>query len=267
MNPKPQTVGVLHKLVMAGVVLLALAFTLNAQVKTTTKVEHGPATHAVTIERGEVVHVSGNNLVIKMENGEIRHFDNVPDTATVEVDGKQLTVHDLKPGMKLQRSTVTTTAPKTITTVRTVTGTVWNVVPPSSVTLTLADGTNKMFKIPKGQKFTVDGKETDAFALRKGMRVSATAVTEVPEIEVRHEVARTGKMPEPPAPIPADVPILIEEPAKAAPVASAAPAPAQAEPAPKKLPKTGSYLPLVGLLGALSTGLGLGLKAVRASRS
>ncbi|MBZ5537950.1 MAG: hypothetical protein LAO31_18495 [Acidobacteriia bacterium] len=265
MNLKQLTIGVLHKLVVAGVVLLALAFTLNAQVKSTTKVEHGPAARTVTIERGEVVHVSGNNVVIKMENGEIRHFDNVPDSATVDVDGKQLTVHDLKPGMKIQRSTVTTTVPKTITTVRTVTGTVWNVVPPTSVTLTLADGTNKSFKIPKGQKFMVDGKETDAFALRKGMKVSATAVTEVPETEVRHEVARTGKMPPPPAPIPADAPILIEEPAKAAPVAMAAPA--QAEPAPKKLPKTGSYLPLIGLLGAFSTALGLGLKAVRASRS
>jgi hypothetical protein len=39
-----------------------------------------------------------------------------------------------------------------------VTGKVWHVSPPSSVILTLEDGTNQSFKIPKGQKFTSMGK-------------------------------------------------------------------------------------------------------------
>jgi hypothetical protein len=76
--------------------------------------------------------------------------------------------------MKLQRTIATTTTSQTVTTVQTVTGKVWNVNPTNSVILTLEDGTNQQFKIPKGQKFNVDGQETDARGLRKGMKISAT---------------------------------------------------------------------------------------------
>jgi len=256
MNAKQRAVGV----VVAGAALLAMAFTAQAQVQSQTKVEHGPAEQAVKVERGEVVYVSGNDLVVKMESGEIRHFPNVPDSKTVTVDGKELTVHDLKPGMKLQHTSVTTTTPRMITTVKTVTGKVFHVQPPLSVILTMEDGTNQSFKIPKGQKFTINGKETDAFGLKKGMNVSATAITEVPETVVSHEARMTGTMPPPPEPPKADVPILIV-------VMRPAPAPAEsaaAEPAPTKLPKTGSYFPLLGLLGAFLIALSLGLKAIRA---
>jgi hypothetical protein len=254
---------VLRKLGMAGASLLAIAFIASAQVKTTTSVEHGPATQSVNVERGEVVYVSGNDLVVKMEDGELRDFPNVPDGTTVDVDGKKLTVHDLKPGMKLQHTTVTTTTPRMITTVKTVSGKVFHVSPPNSVILTLEDGTNQSFKIPKGQKFTINGQQTDAFGLKKGMNVSATAVTETPEIVVSHEVKRTGKMPPPPPePIRADIPMLVASAPPAPPVETAA-----AEPTPQKLPKTGSCLPLVGLLGALSTALGLGLLALGTHKS
>jgi hypothetical protein len=46
-----------------------------------------------------------------------------------------------------------------------VTGKVWHVTPQNSVILSLQDGTNQSFKIPKGQKFTVNGQQTDAFGL------------------------------------------------------------------------------------------------------
>jgi len=263
MNAEQRIAGVVSKLAVAGAALLALAFTTNAQVKSTTKVEHGPAAQTIKVERGEVVYVSGNDLMVRMEDGELRHFPNVPDSATATVDGKEVTVHDLKPGMKLQKTTVTSTTPRMITTVKTVTGKVFHVSPPNSVILRLEDGTSQSFKIPKGQKFTINGQETDAFGLRKGMNVSATAITEVPETVVSQEVKRTGKMPPPPPePIRADVPVLIVS-------APPAPAPVEvaAEPAPTKLPKTGSYLPLIGLLGALSIALGLGLLALRTRRA
>lgn len=256
-----QQAGALRKLVVAGTALLAIAFTANAQVKSTTKVEHGPAAQTTKVEKGEVLYVSdGNDLVVRMEDGEIRHFPDVPDTATAMVDGKEVTVHDLKPGMKLQKTTVTSTTPRMITTVKTVTGKVWHVSPPNTVILTLENGSNQSFKIPKGQKFAIDGQQTDAFGLKKGMKVSATAITEVPETVVSHEVRRTGNMPPPPPePIRADVPMLIATaPPAATPVETAA-----AEPAPTKLPKTGSYLPMVGLLGMLCIAMSAGLKVLR----
>jgi hypothetical protein len=201
--------------------------------------------------------VEGNDLIVKMEDGQIRHIANVPESARVEVDGKQLGIHDVKPGMKLQRTITTTTTPRTITTVQSVTGKVWHVSPPSSVILTLENGKNQSFKIPKGQKFTVDGQTVDAFGLKKGMKISATKVVEVPETVVSEEKRLSGKLPPAPPPPPADVPIL---------VAAAEPAPAPAaESAPENLPKTGSPLPLIGLLGLLFSGTSFGMRMLRRS--
>jgi len=156
----------------------------------------------VKIESGEVVAVKGNNLFIKMADGTLRDFPNVPESAKVTVDGQQLGIHDLMPGMKLVRATVTTSTPQVVTTVETVTGKVWQVNPPLVVILTLDNGQNQEFKIPNGQKFMVDGTETDAFGLKKGMVVSATKVVEVPETVVTKEKAVVGTMPW-------DVPVLI----------------------------------------------------------
>ena len=56
-----------------------------------------------------------------------------------------------------------------VTTIQTVTGKVWHVTPPLIVILTLENNENQAFKIPDGQKFMVDGTETDAWGLKKGM--------------------------------------------------------------------------------------------------
>ena len=118
--------------------------------------------------------------------------------------------------------------------------------------LTLEDGTNQQFQIPKDQKFNVDGRETDAWGLKKGMKVSATKIVEVPEVHVQREQRVSGTLPPPPSP-PPDMPILIAESA-AVPVPGAAPA---------ELPKTGGILPLIGLLGCLSVLSSFGLGIVR----
>jgi Rieske Fe-S protein len=162
--------------------------------------------------------------------------------------------------MKLQRTITTTTTPKTVTTVKTVTGTVWHVTPPNSVILKLEDNTTERFTIPKGQKFMVNGQETNAWGLKQGMKISATKVVEEPETVVEHQRQLTGTMPPPPPPPPADQPILVVM------MARATPPPAPSEPAAKELPKTGSLLPLIGLIGALALATGLGLRAVRFTR-
>jgi hypothetical protein len=251
--------SILQCLLAGGALCFAFSLPAAAQVKSTETVEHGTATHQVTVERGEIVYVSGNDVVVKMEDGSLRNFNNVPDSATVNVGGQQLNVHQLKPGMKVERQTITTTTPRVITKVETVTGKVWHVTPPNSVVLTLEDGTNQSFKIPNGQKFTINGQETDAFGLKKGMMVSAQRVTEVPETVVTQQVKRTGTMPPPPPAPKQDVPVLIVmAPPTPAPVAEAKP-----EPAPTTLPKTASNLPLIGLLGALFCGISLTALAIR----
>ena len=240
----------------AGALCLALALNMSAQVQTTTSTTADKASVVTKVEKGEIAYVSGNNVVVKMDDGSLRHFDNVPESARITVDGKELSVHDLVVGMKVQKTITTTTTPKTITTVKSVTGKVWHVTPPSSVILTLEDGKNQQFKIPKDQKFNVDGQMVDAWGLKKGMNITATKVVEEPITVVEQRAQRTGTMPPPPPPPPADVPVIV--------FVAEAPAPTTvAEAAPAALPKTGSSLPLIGFLGLLSLASGFGLKALR----
>ena len=195
-------------ILLAVGLFLTFTMSMTAQVQSQTTTSKEPFTRIVEVEKGEVVYVSGNDLILKMEDGEIRHIANVPESARATVDGKEIGIHDVKVGMKLQKTITTTTTPTVITKVETVTGKVFHVTPPTSVILTLEDGTNQEFKIPKDQKFNVDGQMVDAFGLREGMKISATKVTETPETVVTQKTTLTGKMPPPPPP-PPDVPILI----------------------------------------------------------
>lgn len=242
--------GWTHTWLVLGVGIVCLAFALNmsAQIKTETTTTAHEATVETSVERAEVVYVEGNDLVVKMEDGTLRHITNVPESARATVDGKEIGIHDVKVGMKLEKTITTTTTPKTITTVKSVTGKVWHVNPPTSVILTLEDGTNQQFKIPKDQKFNVDGQMVDAWGLKKGMKVSATKIVEEPVTEVSQQKQLTAQaLPTPPA----EQPILIAE------------VTPPAEPAPTELPKTGSALPLLELLGFLFVASSLGLRAIR----
>jgi hypothetical protein len=241
---------ILERLFAGGLVCLALTLVAIAQDTTQTTTSSGPPTTETQVRSGEVVYVSGNDLVVKTDNGQVKHFT-VPEGATATVDGQKLSVHDLKPGMKLQQTITTTTTPETVKTVRTIKGKVWQVQPPVSVILTLPNGTNKQYKIPEGQKFDINGQQTDAWSLKKGMEVTATVIREIPENKIAQTRTTTGEMPPPPATPPQEGALLIEE---------EAPAPtqvAQAEQQPTTLPQSASYLPLIGLVGALILALGL----------
>jgi hypothetical protein len=244
-----------------GIGYLIFNANVRAQVQTQTLTTTGQPTTEIKVDRGTVVLVDGNDLVVKAEDGHLVHFANVPESVRATVDGQELSIHDLKPGMTLERTITTTTTPETITTVKQVTGTVWSVNPPNSVILTLEDGTNQAFKIPAGQKFSIDGQVTDAWGLRKGMKVRATKVTEEPETVVEQEKAVTGTMP-PPDP-PADLPFLVMV---VFPDEATSPDPApvvSAAVTPSTLPKTASQLPLIGMIGVLAMLSGLALRTVR----
>jgi len=275
MNLKPNPI---LGLVMAGLASLAMAATASAQDTTQTQVRTGTPTTTTSVERGEVVYASGNDLVVKMDTGEIRHM-NVSDSARATVDGKELSVHDLKPGMKLQRTITTTTTPKTVTTIRSIQGTVFAVIPPSNLILSFPEGGNKSYNVPKDQKFVIDGKSYSAFELKKGMKIAATVVSESSDVAVTETRRATGTAPvaaAPPPPPPTPVVyvgvLLIEVPAPATPppptplaatpTARAAAAP---QPAPTALPKTATSLPLVGLLGLLLCAASLAIRMIRRS--
>ncbi len=249
-------------IVVAVMLCLAFAVSTVAQVQTQTSTTTGQVTKVVQVESGEVVAVEGNNLFVKMPDGSLRDFPNIPASAKVTVDGQQLGVHQLKPGMKLQRTTVTTTTPYVVTTIQTVTGKVWHVTPPLKVILTLENNENQAFMIPDGQKFTVDGKEVDAWGLKKGMMVTATKIVETPVTAVTEHTQVTGT-------IPAGGTVLI---AKGAPTAAPSGAGTTTSASTtgsttgsEQLPKTATGLPLVGILGLLLISTSLGMAWLRRS--
>jgi LPXTG-motif cell wall-anchored protein len=233
----------------------------SAQVQKSTNTTQESATQQVQVENAEILSVNGNDLILKMSDGSIRHIANVPDSARATVDGKEIGIKDAKPGMKLQKTIVTTTTPTVVTTVQTVQGKVFQVQPPSSVILTLENGENQQFNIPKGQKFTVDGQETDAFGLKKGMVISATKIVEEPVTVMEQQSKITGQMPPPPPAPQADLPLLI---AAGKPPTLAEEAKNEPPKTEKELPQTGSELPFLLLLGSSLALLGIG--GLRVSR-
>jgi hypothetical protein len=248
------------RLAAAGAVLgswLLLGGVSHGQDTTTKSTQAGKASVTTQVQSATVVYVSGNDLIVKTDDGTIKHFV-VPDERKITVDGKELTVHDLQPGMRLTRTITTTTTPKTVQTVRTIQGKVWYVNPPHNLILSLPDG-NKQYKVPDGAMFDVDGKKQSIFHIKKGMMISATIIKDTPETDVSSTRDVTGVAPTPPPTHPVQGTLLIESPIPAPPpveVAQAAPAPT--------LPKTGSPLPLIGLLGLLSLGLAAGMRKLRA---
>ena len=142
----------------------------------------GPPTHEVQtthVQNAEVIHVSGHEVVVELENGKFELL-NLPEDSTFQVDGRDLTVHELTPGTKLSQEIHTVTAPQEVTTLRTVKGKVWSVNGPHLI-LSFPDGKNKAYTVPDGIVFHINGKDKTVFDLRKGMDISATVLTVAPE--------------------------------------------------------------------------------------
>jgi len=247
-----------------------LLFAQKPMPKTTTERIAGVGTTKTETLRGTVAQVEGNTVVVKMSSGEIRSFT-PPEGRRAIIDGQEVAARDLKPGTKLTATYTTTETPITERTTTVGSGKVWYVAG-TNVILTLPNGENRQYKVKNDYKFMVDGKKATVFELRKGMVVSAEKIVETPHVEIASNTRVTGSAPPPPkaevaqaAPAPAPAPAPVHRPAPKQ-VAKAEPAPApEAEPAPMptKLPKTGSPLPLIGLVGL---GLGAASMLVRRSR-
>jgi hypothetical protein len=263
--------GIPTGLFMATAVLTLLPVNADAQQMPRTTTEKIAGTQSVSTQtiRGTVAHVEGNNLVVRMSTGEIRYFQ-PPESRRFVVDGRELTLRELKPGTTLTATVTTTTTPVTDRTTTIGTGTVWYVAGPN-VIITLPNGENRMYKVTDDYRFNVEGKKATVYDLRKGMRISAEKIVEAPRTEIasnvvvvgqappapqpRTEVAQAPRQPRPqvtPAPEPAPEPTPAP-----APVEQAAAAPA------KTLPPTASQFPLVGLFGLFFTGGALVLHRLR----
>jgi hypothetical protein len=141
-----------------------------------------------TVENAEVVYVEGNDVVIRLTDGEVRQFE-IPDSFTFTIDGKHVTVHELKPGMKLTAKITTATAPRWVEAVTiTEVGTVWK-ASGSNLIIKTPEGENKMYRVPSGGKLTIGGLEKTLDQLHEGDKITATVVTTTVPSEVGYATA------------------------------------------------------------------------------
>jgi FlaG/FlaF family flagellin (archaellin) len=217
-----------------------------------------PPTHEVQtthVQNAEVIHVSGHEVVVELENGKFELL-NLADDVRFQVDGRDITVHELTPGTKLSQDIHTITTPQEVTTLRTVKGKVWLVNAPHLI-LSFPGGENKAYTVPDGIVFRINGQDKTVFDLRKGMDISATVLNVKPVQSITTHTVVTGRAPARPS-VAFEGPMLIERP-RETPASTAA----LVEPAPQELPKTASLVPLTGMLSLMSLALGTGLRIIR----
>src|ERR1700723_1307760 len=231
-----------------------------AQDTTSTSIRHGDPSLQTAVKNAEIVYVEGNDLVLKLENGKVEHLV-VPSSEKFKIDGREVTVQDLKPGTKLTQTVTTTTTPRYVNTVRTLKGKVWHVNAPGSVIVALPDGTNHLYKVPSHAQFTVNGQPKTVFELRKGRSFEATIVTDDQHTVVESNKSTVGYAPALSAP--PMLGVLLFQRAVPMPEAVASNVIAEHVDPSAALPNTASSLPSVGLLGLLGIGSSLGLGLAR----
>jgi LPXTG-motif cell wall-anchored protein len=196
------------------------------------------------IKQGTVLHVDGNHLYVKMADGSVRDAE-VTSDFLFDVDGKKIPVSQLKPGTKLTQTITTTTTPHVVKTTEVKEGTVVQRIGQTLIYRDKLGQIHKVTGIPEGFALYRDGKAVPLEALAGGDRVTAHIVHKEETIITEEEMKVAGRAPK----------------AKPKPRPIAAPKPAP-KPAPV-LPKTGSNLPLVGLMGLLALTAGLGIGIIR----
>ena len=161
----------------------------------------------------EVLAVDGNNVVVRDQNG--TRALTVPEDFKFTVDGKQMSVHELTPGMKGSATVTTTTTVRPVYVTEVKKGVVVDQVG-NSVSVRTEQGVRRFTQSEldkRGVQIIIDGKPTRVTQLRKGDQLTATIITPgPPEVLTEKEVQAALDAP----------------PAAAAPAAMAAPAEAPA---------------------------------------
>jgi hypothetical protein len=233
-------------------------------------VTFGQAQTATETKKFQIIAVDGNQLVVRLPEG-TRELT-VPDDFRFNINGKMLSVRELEPGMAgtATITTTTTVIPVTVTEVKS--GTVTKALGSSIIVST--GGTYKMFSQSdidkRGVKIMRAGQPAQISDFRENDKITATIITtKPPRVLTDKEVKATLATNTPPA---AAAPAPARAAATPAPTPTPAPAAAGAAPpasaatsgdAPRKLPKTASSLPVLGLASLVSLLAALGLTVGR----
>jgi hypothetical protein len=217
-----------------------------------------------------VVAVTPDGIVLKGPTGTAIY--DVPAGTMFNADGNTVALADLKPGMKVTgKSSAIGSWGTTKVMVNQALNAEVVAVTGNSILIRGPKGVNKYeWKDASDFRIMKDGVQIDPSSLKVGDRITGMIVAKAGP----HHTAAPAAAPAAVAAAPAPAPKPTHAPPPPAPAAAAAPAPAPAAapapapaPAKKKLPKTASEIPLVGLMGALSLAAGVGLSLSRKSRS
>ena len=241
----------------AGLTLGLLCLTAGAALAQQT-------TSATQTKTFEVLAVDGNQLVVKLPEG-TRELT-VPDDFRFTVNGQQMSVRQLKAGMKgtATITTRTTVTPVTVTQVKS--GTVMQSSGSSIIVRT--DEGIKIFTQTdadkRGVKIMRDGQPAQISDFRQGDQLTATIITsKPPRVMTEKEVKATLSNATTAATSAATTGTTSARAATTAPPAQARAAQAQtsapATGAPRTLPKTASSWPAFGLAGILLLAMGCAL--------
>jgi len=235
----------------------------------------------------EIISVDGNRVVVRT-GGQTREVVVDPNFKINMPDGKEIGLSELKPGMKGTAvvSTKTTSTPVVVTEVKN--AEVLN-VSGNTIIVRQAEGIKKYTaQDVKDRNVSIirEGERVDLSQLRPGDRLTATIITKkAPSVTTERAIksaAVTGgtgssssSAASAPAPAPAASAPAAGAPAASAPASSSSSSSSSSMSSSssesstkmaKKLPKTGSHLPLAGGLGLLSIAAGLSLTALRRRR-
>ncbi len=257
------TRGVIRVLLGSALVCLTAAVT-SAQTTTT----------MTQSKKFEVISVDGNRLVVKLPEG-TRELT-VAEDFRFNVDGKMLSVHELKPGMAgtATITTRTTQVPVTVTEVKN--GTVMQ-VSGASIIVRTDEGIRSFTQgdvDKRGVKIMKDGMPAQLSDFHTNDKLTATIITSKPprimtEQQVQATLARSGggtsagSAPAASTATPRQSTATSGQSTTSSRQTTAASGQTAAGGAPKRLPKTASQLPLLGLMGLASLVTGLGLTAWR----
>jgi hypothetical protein len=177
--------------VSAAVLSLAVVNAAGQATQTTTQVPGTPKVTSAEV-KGEVVYLKDDYLVAKMiPNGEYRFFHLKPGRMAT-IDGVSMPLNKVPLGTVLTATVTTTERPVVERTATTLKGTVWNVPNPNTVILTLENGENRQYEVPKGLMFNVDGQMKEAMELRPGQKITATKIVEAPRVEFSETTTVVG---------------------------------------------------------------------------
>lgn len=203
-------------------------------------------TTSTEVKSFEVLSVDGNTVVLRGAAGTKEYT--VPEGFKFNVDGREVGVGELRPGMKGNATITTTTTVKPVTVTEVKNGEVVNATggmiivrgPKGFQSFTQADVDNRQARIMR------DGQPIKISDLHTGDHLTATIITQRPpqiltERQVKATITDVARM-EAPAPGAAPRAAVTQS----ASAATAAPPPA------RRLPKTASPLPLIALIAGVS---------------